>query len=59
MLDYLIDLNKTVEEALEQWVNKLVTHDKNYLDVITARDTKKKRGLKNILRLCASKRVGF
>ncbi len=53
ILDYLIDLDKAVEEALERRVNKWKTHDQDYLDAVTAGDMNKARGLENMLRLCA------
>lgn len=53
ILDYLIDLDKAVEEALERQVNKWKAHDQDYLDAVTAGDTEKAKGLENMLRLCA------
>ena len=53
ILDYLIDLDKAVEEALERQVNKWKAHDQNYLNAITVGDMDKARGLENMLRLCA------
>lgn len=57
ILDYLIDLDKAVEEALERQVNKWKAHDQDYLDAVTARDMDKARGLENMLRLCAREPV--
>ncbi|MDE6004145.1 MAG: hypothetical protein K2G88_02015 [Oscillospiraceae bacterium] len=57
ILDYLIDLDKVVEEALERQVNKWKAHDQEYLDAVTAGDMDKARGLENMLRLCAREPV--
>lgn len=53
ILEYLIDLDKAVEEALERQVNKWKDHDQDYLDAIAVGDTEKEKGLENMLRLCA------
>lgn len=57
ILDYLIDLDKAVEEALKRQVNKWKAYDQDYLDAVTAGDTEKARGLENMLRLCAREPV--
>lgn len=53
ILDYLIDLDKAVEEALERQDNKWKDHDQDYLNAVTVGDMNKARGLENMLRLCA------
>lgn len=53
ILDYLIDLDKAVEEALERQVNKWKAHDQDYLNAVTDGDSDKANGLENMLRLCA------
>lgn len=57
ILDYLLDLDTAVEEALERQVNEWKAHDQNYLNAVTAGDTEKARGLENMLRLCAREPV--
>lgn len=57
ILDYLIDLDKAVEEALERQVNKWKANDQEYLDAVTAGDMDKARGLENMLRICAREPV--
>ena len=57
ILDYLIELDNAVEEALERQVNRWKAHDQDYLDAVAAEDTEKARGLENMLRLCAREPV--
>lgn len=53
ILDYLIELDNVVEEALERQVNKWKAHDQDYLDAVATGDTDKAKGFENMLRLCA------
>lgn len=53
ILDYLIDLDKSVEEALERQVEKWKAADKEYLEAVAVGDFRNAQGLENMLRLCA------
>lgn len=53
ILNYLLDLEIAVEEALERQVNKWKANDQEYLNTVAAGDMDKAKGLENILRLCA------
>ena len=53
ILNYLLDLEIAVEEALERQVNKWKANDREYLAAVAAGDMDKANGLENMLRLCA------
>ena len=53
ILNYLLDLEIAVEEALERQVNKWKAKDQEYLNAVAAGDMNKANGLENMLSLCA------
>ncbi len=57
VLDYLIDLDIAVDEALERQVNKWKFNDQDHLDAVLVGDTYKARRLENMLWLCARESV--
>lgn len=57
ILDYMIDLDKAVEEALERQVNKWKANDQEYLNAVATGNMDKTKGLENMLRLCAREPV--
>lgn len=57
ILEYLLNLENAVEEALESQVNKWKANDQEYLNAVAAGDTDKANGLENMLRLCAKESI--
>ena len=53
ILNYLLELEIAVDEALERQVNKWKSTDQEYLAAVAAGDMDKANGLENMLRLCA------
>lgn len=53
ILNYLLDLEIAVDEALERQVNKWKANDREYLNAVAVGDMDKANGLENMLRLCA------
>lgn len=53
ILNYLLDLEIAVDEALERQVGKWKANDQEYLNAVAAGDMDKANGLENMLRLCA------
>lgn len=52
ILDYLIELDRTVTEAIERQVEKWKAADREYLEAVAVGDFNRADGLENMLRLC-------
>ncbi len=57
ILTYLIELDRSVAEAVERQVKKMLANDQEYLRAVAVGDLAKARGLENMDRLCASEAV--
>lgn len=57
ILSYLIELDRSVAEALERQVEKWKAADREYLEAVAVGDLRKAQGLENMLRLCAREPV--
>ena len=57
ILDYLIDLDRSVAEAVERQVEKMLANDQEYLRAVAVGDLANARGLENMDRLCAREPV--
>lgn len=57
ILCYLTDLNRSVAEAIERQVGKMLENDNEYLRAVAVGDLSKARGLENMDRLCAREPV--
>ncbi|MBR2283191.1 MAG: hypothetical protein IJ874_02065 [Ruminococcus sp.] len=53
ILSYLTDLDRSVTEAVERQVSKMLENDTEYLRAVAVGDLAKARGLENMDRLCA------
>lgn len=53
ILDYLIELDRAVTEAIERQVEKWKAADREYLEAVVVGDFNRADGLENMLRLCA------
>ena len=53
ILSYLTDLDRTVAEAVERQVEKMLANDQEYLKAVAVGDLAKARGLENMDRLIA------
>lgn len=53
ILSYLTELDKAVENALEQQVEKWKADDKEYQQALAVGDVGRAEGLENMMRLCA------
>ena len=53
ILAYLTDLDRTVAEAVEHQVEKMLANDQEYLRAVAVGDLAKARGLENMDRLCS------
>ena len=53
ILNYLTDLDRSVAEAIERQVEKMLENDVEYLRAVAVGDLAKARGLENMDRLCA------
>ena len=52
ILDYLIELDRAVTEAIERQVEKWKAADREYLEAVAVGDFNRADGLENMLRLC-------
>lgn len=52
ILDYLIELDRVVTEAIERQVEKWKAADREYLEAVAVGDFNRADGLENMLRLC-------
>lgn len=52
ILDYLIELDRAVTEAIERQVEKWKAADREYLEAVAVGDFNRTDGLENMLRLC-------
>ena len=52
ILDYLIELDRAVTEAIERQVEKWKAADREYLEAVAVGDFNRANGLENMLRLC-------
>ena len=52
ILDYLIELDRAVTEAIERQVEKWKPADREYLEAVAVGDFNRADGLENMLRLC-------
>ena len=57
ILTYLTDLDRSVAEALERQVEKMLANDQEYLRAVAVGDLAKARGLENMDRLIAREPV--
>lgn len=57
ILTYLIELDRSVAEAVERQVKKMLANDQEYLRAVAVGDLAKARGLENMDCLCASEAV--
>ena len=57
ILSYLTDLDRSVAEAIERQVEKMLENDTEYLRAVAVGDLVKARGLENMDRLCAREPV--
>ena len=57
ILSYLTDLDRSVAEAVERQVEKMLANDQEYLRAVAVGDLAKARGLENMDRLCAREPV--
>ena len=57
ILSYLTNLDRSVAEAIERQVGKMLENDTEYLKAVAVGDLAKARGLKNMDRLCAREPV--
>ncbi len=57
ILSYLTDLDRSVTEAVECQVSKMLENDIEYLRTLAVGDLHKAQGLENMLRLCARESV--
>ena len=57
ILSYLTDLDRSVAEAIERQVEKMLANDQEYLRAVAVGDLAKARGLENMDRLCAREPV--
>ena len=53
ILGYLTELDRSIAEAIERQVGKMLENDVEYIRAVEAGDLAKARGLKNMDRLCA------
>ena len=53
ILSYLSELDRSVAEAIERQVGKMLENDAEYLRAVAVGDLAKARGLENMERLCA------
>ena len=52
ILDYLIELDRAVTDAIERQVEKWKAADREYLEAVAVGDFNRADGLENMLRLC-------
>lgn len=57
ILGYLTELDRSVAEAIERQVGKMLENDTEYLRAVAVGDLSKARGLENMDRLCAREPV--
>ena len=57
ILSYLLDLDRSVAEAVERQVERMLANDQEYLRAVAVGDLAKARGLENMDRLCAREPV--
>ena len=57
ILTYLTDLDRSVAEAVEHQVEKMLANDQEYLRAVAVGDLATARGLENMDRLCAREPV--
>lgn len=57
ILNYLTELDRSVAEAVERQVEKMLVNDQEYLRAVAVGDLVKARGLENMDRLCAREPV--
>ena len=57
ILSYLTELDRSVEEAIERQLGKMLENDVEYLRAVAVGDLSKAQGLENMLRLCAREPV--
>ena len=57
ILSYLTDLDRSVAEAIERQLGKMLENDIEYLRAVAVGDLAKARGLENMDRLCAREPV--
>ena len=57
ILSYLTNLDRSVAEAIERQVGKMLENDTEYLKAVAVGDLAKARGLENMDRLCAREPV--
>ena len=57
ILSYLTDLDRSVAEAVERQVEKMLANDQEYLRAVAVGDLAKARGLENMDRLCARESI--
>ena len=57
ILSYLTDLDRSVAEAVERQVEKMLANDQEYLRAMAVGDLAKARDLENMDRLCAREPV--
>lgn len=57
ILSYLTELDRSIAEAIERQVGKMLENDVEYLRAVAVGDLAKARGLENMDRLCAREPV--